>query len=178
MKPGLCVSLALLLACPNLVLAECQLTASQQNLAYGKMSPAERQSQKTTKITLAAKKVVVQVTCDTPSRIRLFISSHLPSGDRFGFGTRGTMNISAINGYLDDRAVKLSKVRTAIDAVSDAGQSSVTLAVNDGLAFVDGSELSGRQATVIFSVIPSFEKEPITDSTAYTGHLNIRVEAQ
>lgn len=177
MKLALCLTLCLLVA-SNQAMAECQVTASQPKLAYGWISPAERQMLATDKITLMEKRVVLHAICNTPSRIRLFISSHSANGSQFSFGSQGAMQVTASQAFLDNRSVKLSKVHTSSDAVVEAGQSSVSLSVNDGLAFVDGSEITASQASVILTVTPEFKNEAITDTTEYTGHIRVRVEAQ
>lgn len=178
MRTQLCLSLCLMLLAPQMVLADCQITASQSSLSYGRLSPAERQLQGSSKITLTEKQVVVRAVCDTPSRIRLFVSSATTAGNQFGFGSRGTMNVTASQASLDDRAVRLSKVQTDDGAVTDAGQSAVTLAANDGLAFIDGGEKPASQASVTLTVTPQFENEAITDTTRYAGNIRVRVEAQ
>ena len=177
MRSALCLTLCLL-AASHQALAECQVTTSQPRLAYGRVSPAERQLQATDKITLSEKQVLIHAVCDTPSRIRLFISSRSANGNQFGFGSQGTMKVIASQALANDRSVKLSKVHSGGDAVTDAGQSSVSLSVNDGLVFMDGTEVLASQASVTLTVTPEFKNEAITDTTEYAGHLRVRVEAQ
>lgn len=173
-----CFTLCLLLAASPAALAECQVTASQPSLSYGRMSPAERQLQAKETISLMAKQVVVHAVCDTPSRIRLFIGSRTARGTQFSFGDQGSMKVTASNAVLDDRSVRLSKVLNGSDAITDAGLPSVALSVNDGLAFIDSGEETATQVSVTLTVEPEFKKEPITDTTEYAGHLRVRVEAQ
>lgn len=178
MKTARYVPLFLLLAMSTSALAECNVTASQQSLSYGRLSPAERQLQGKDNITLMEKQVVVRAVCDTPSRVRLYIGSRSANGNQFGFGNNGSMKVTVANAYLDDRSVRLSKVHGEGDAVTDSGQASMPLSVNDGLAFVDNGEQPASQVSVTLTVEPTFKNEAITDTTDYTGHLRIRVEAQ
>lgn len=178
MRSELRYSLCLMLFTSSLALADCQITASQPSLSYGRMSPAERQLQGSQKITLTEKQVVVRAVCDTPSRIRLFVSSGLANGNQFGFGSRGAMKVMASQAILDDRSVRLSKVSAGDEAITDAGQSSFSLNVNDGLAFIDSGERTASQASVTLTVTPQFENEAITDTTRYAGNIRVRVEAQ
>jgi hypothetical protein len=173
-----CFSLGLMLLTSSLAMAECQVTASQPNLSYGRLSPAERQLQESHKITLAEKQVVIRAVCDAPSRIRLFVSSSTATGNQFGFGSRGAMKVTAGQAFLDDHAVRLSKVGSNDSAITDGGQASVTLGVNEGLAFIDGGERQASQASVTLTIIPQFENAAITDTTRYAGNIRVRVEAQ
>lgn len=55
-------------------MADCQLVSSQQKLSYGRMSAAERQAEGNTLIEMPEKQIVLNVICDEPSRIRLFLA--------------------------------------------------------------------------------------------------------
>lgn len=70
------LSLILLLAFSCGVKAQCQLITSQQTISYGSLSAMERQSAGGKAITLPEKQLTLNVMCDKPQRIRLFLDRH------------------------------------------------------------------------------------------------------
>lgn len=156
--------------------AECQLIASQTNVNYQRLSAAERQRSK--EIELPEKNITFSINCDTPQRIRLFFGSSLSAGGTFGFGEQGSMTIIAENAMMDNNNVRLTTVRKGDANVLAAGVMQAKAELNQGIAFVNGQELTGKVASVTLKVIPKLKSGSITEQATYRGNLQVKVEAQ
>lgn len=158
--------------------AGCQLISSQQKVSYGRISAAERQAEGNNLVELPEKQIALNVVCDEPSRIRLFIGSNLPKGDGFGFGDNGVMQVTASNATVDDHNANLAAVRAGDASVTQGGIKEISPALNEGIAFVDGQELRGKTATVTLTLKPRFKSSAITDREVWRGNLRVRMDAQ
>ncbi len=172
----------LLLAAIGLIpcqsLAECQLIASQQKIAYTRLSPAERQQATGPWITLPEKQIKVQVNCSEPQRIRLFFGSDLPHNGTFSFGSEGEMLITAAHAYVDDRPVRLASVNRADTVLRSGGSETLQVSLNEGLAFSNGDEVFGKNASISLLVATRVKPGPVTEQTTWRGNLNINLEGQ
>lgn len=167
-----------MVACSAQAMADCQLISSQTNITYGRLSAAERQIHGSNAIELPEKQITLNVTCDVPQRIRLFVGSSTPAGSAFGFGEQGSMSITAENAVVDNDNVRLAVVQKGDATVSASGTSHVALNLNQGIAFIDGQELVGKTASLTLKVIPQFKSGPVTERATYRGNIQVKVEAQ
>lgn len=167
-----------LLAIPVQSWADCQLIASQQKITYSRLSAAERQQAGGQVITLPEKQLQVQVVCSEPQRIRLFVGSDLPQNGTFSLGSEGEMQITATSAYVDDQPVRLAPVQLNDAVPRTAGSAKLDVALNQGLAFVHGEEVTGKTASVSLRVVSTIKPGSITDRTTWRGNLNIKLDVQ
>ena len=159
-------------------MADCQLVSSQQKLSYGRMSAAERQAEGNRLIEMPEKQIVLNVICDEPSRIRLFLGSNVPKGHEFGFGDNGVMRVTAAQATVDDRTVNLAAIHAGDPWVTNGGVREIAPALNEGIAFINGQELRGKTASVTFTIKPRFKSNHITDREVWRGNLRVRMDVQ
>lgn len=172
------LSLMLLLAFSCGVKAECQLVTSQQTVSYGALSAMERQSAGGKAIALAEKQLMLNVMCDKPQRVRLFFGSSLSQGGNFALGEKGEMKFTAMKARVDGKEVLLAPVTSAHGGLTTAGNARVDIVLNEGIAFVSGDELIGKNMSVTLAVNANIKSAPITDRVKYRGNLQVKVEAQ
>lgn len=158
--------------------AECQLIASQQKIVYTRLSPAERQQATGPWITLPEKQIQVQVNCSEPQRIRLFFGSDLPHNGTFSLGSEGEMLITAARAQVDDRPVRIASVNRSDTVLRSAGSETLQILLNEGLAFSNGDEVYGKNASVSLLVAARVKPGPVTEQTTWRGNLNIKMEVQ
>lgn len=158
--------------------AKCQLTASQQKISYGRVSPAERQLAQNGVLALPEKNIVINVLCDEPQRIRLMTGSSLPGNGRFALGDEGEMQIVATSARVDDRPVHIATVQSADAAPASGGHEQQEIVLNQGLAFMDGAEVRGKTASVTLVIHSRLKQTSISEKTTWHGNLNIRLETQ
>lgn len=163
--------------CSAQAMADCQLLQSQQQLSYGRLSAADRQTQGQ-RVQLPEKQVVLNITCDAPQRIRLFTGSTTAEGGKFGFGDQGEMTVTAADAVVDNKSVRLVAVHAGDATQVATGTEKVTAHLNQGIAFVDGTELRVKTASVTLTIKPEFKSGSLTDRTLYRGNLRVRMEAQ
>lgn len=166
-----------LLALPASSLADCQLTASQQNISYGRISASERQLANDHVLTLPEKKIVINVVCDEPQRMRLVIGSTLSGGSKFTLGDGGEMQVIAASAYVDDRPVRIASVQSADDTPASGGQEQQEITPNQGMAFINGTEMRGQTVSVTLMVHSRLKPAVISEQTTWRGNLNIKLEA-
>lgn len=173
------LSLAIsLLALPLSGWAECQLSASQQQISYGRVSAAERQLAPDQQLSLPEKNIIINVLCDQPQRMRLITGSTSSGGGNFMLGQGGEMQVIAASAYVDDRPVQLALVQSADASPASAGQLQQAITPNQGLAFIDGSEVSGKTASVTLTVHSRLNQATISEKTTWRGNLNVKLETQ
>lgn len=158
--------------------AECQLIASQQKIVYTRLSPAERQQATGPWVTLPEKQIQVQVNCSEPQRIRLFFGSDLPHNGTFSLGSEGEMLITAARAHVDDHPVRIASVNRSDTVLSSAGSETLQVLMNEGLAFSNGDEVYGKNASVSLLVAARVKPGPVTEQTTWRGNLNIKMEVQ
>jgi hypothetical protein len=170
--------IVLLLAFSCGVRAECQLVTSQQTVTYSPLSAMERQSAGGKTIRLPEKQLALNVICDKPQRVRLFFSSSLPRSNIFALGDSGEMKITAMTARVDDKEAMLASVSGANAVLTDSGHQQVDIALNGGIAFLNGDELTGQNISVTLAVNSEVKSASITDREKYRGNLQVKVEAQ
>lgn len=168
----------LMLFCACGARAECQLVTSQQSVSYGALSAMDRQMAGGKAITLPEKQILLNVMCDNAQRVRLFFGSSLPQGNDFALGAQGKMTFTAMKARVDDKDVLLAPVRTSHGAVTSPGANTADIALNEGIAFVDGEELSGKNISVAIAVNSQVKSQSITDKVKYRGNLQVRLETE
>ncbi|MFK3709983.1 hypothetical protein [Leclercia adecarboxylata] len=167
-----------LLAVPVQSWADCQIIASQQKIAYSRLSAAERQQAGGQPVTLPEKQIQIQVVCSEPQRIRLFVGSNLPQNGTFSLGSEGEMQVTATNAFVDDQSVRLAPVQLNDALPRTGGSAKLDVALNQGLAFVHGEEIRGKTASVSLLVASTIKPGSITDRTTWRGNLNIKLDVQ
>lgn len=160
------------------VRSECQLIASQHSVSYGSLRAAERQAAGNKPVELPEKYLQIAVNCDKPQRVRLFFSSDLPQNNTFAFGQQGQMLITAMKATVDDREVLLAPVRTPDSALSSSGAQQLPITLNEGIAFVSGNEVEGKNMSFTVAVSAHFKNQSITENVKHRGNVRIKVEAQ
>lgn len=158
--------------------AECQIFASQQKVSWNTLSAAERQQAKGQTISLPKKQIQVQVVCHEPRRIRLFVGSDVAQKGTFTLGPDGEMRIIASHARVDENTVRLARVGIADAAPRSAGSEELPLSLNEGLAFMNGSEVYGKVATVTFIVNSTIKPGSIVERTTWRGNLKIKMDVQ
>lgn len=158
--------------------ADCELTSSQQSVSYGRVSAAERQLAKENALNLPEKKIVINVLCDEPKRIRLMIGSVLPGSENFLLGDGGEMKVFASDALLDDRPVRIAAIQHGEAMPASTGQERQQVTLNQGLAFINGTEARGKTASVTLTVQSQLKPKTITERTTWRGNLNITLETQ
>lgn len=170
--------MTVILAVPVTGLSECQLFSSQQKVSWSNLSAAERQQAKGQLISLPEKQIQVQVVCTQPQRIRLFLSSDLSQNATFSLGPQGEMQIVAARAHVDDKPVRLAPVNASEAFPASGGSETLNVALNQGMAFMDGTEAYGKTASVLFSVISKIKPGSITEKTTWRGNLKIKMDIQ
>lgn len=170
--------MAAILAAPMSSLADCQIFTSQQKVSWSKLSAAERQQAQGQAISLPEKQIQVQVVCSEPQRIRLFIGSDLAQNDTFTLGPLGEMQIVASLAYVDDKPARLAAVNVSDAVPASGGSETSDVVLNQGLAFMSGKEISGKTASVTFTVKSKVNPGSITEQTTWHGNLKIKMEVQ
>ena len=170
------ILMAAVLAIPMSGWADCQIFASQQKVSWSKLSAAERQQAQV--ITLPEKQIQVQVVCTAPQRIRLFIGSDAAQNNTFALGPLGEMHIVASQARVDDKPVRLASVTSSDAAPASGGSETADVALNQRLAFMDGKEVSGKTASVTFTVKSTVKPGSISEKTTWHGNLKIKMEVQ
>ncbi len=172
------VLMAAVFAIPMSGRADCQLFASQQKVSWGKLSAAERQQAQGQVITLPEKQIQVQVVCSAPQRIRLFIGSDAAQNNAFALGPLGEMHVVASQAHVEDKPVRLAPVISAEAIPTSGGSETANVVLNQGLAFMDGKEVSGKTASVTFTVKSRVKPGSVTEKTTWHGNLKIKMEVQ
>lgn len=156
--------------------AECQIFASQQKVSWSKLSAGERQQAKGHAISLPKKQIQVQVICEEPRRIRLFVGSNEAQNGTFSLGPDGEMQITASKAHVDDNAVRIAPISMADAVPRSAGSEELILSLNQGLALMNGNEAYGKRATVTFIVHSEIKPGSIVERTTWRGNLNIKMD--
>lgn len=172
------VLMAAVFAIPMSGWADCQIFASQQKVSWSKLSAAERQLAQGQVITLPEKQIQVQVVCSAPQRIRLFIGSDAAQNNTFALGPLGEMHIVASQAHVDDKPVRLASVTASDAALASGGSETADVVLNQGLAFMDGKEVSSKTASVTFTVKSTVKPGSISEKTTWHGNLKIKMEVQ
>ncbi|MCU6676133.1 DUF1120 domain-containing protein [Leclercia tamurae] len=166
------------LIAPTCSWAECQLISSQQKVTYSKLSAAERQQAGSETISLPEKQIQLQVVCSEPHRIRLLLGSNLSQNGTFSLGEQGEMLITASSAYVDDQPVRIALVQSSDAIPQSGGSDKMTVALNQGLAFMNGGEIHGKTASVSLTVASKIKPGNITERTTWRGNLNIKLDVQ
>lgn len=158
--------------------SECRLVASQHSVSWGTINAAERQTAGSKPFELPEKSLQLNINCDEAQRVRLFFNSAMPHNNTFALGSQGQMRFTALKATVDDREVLLAPVRTPDSVLSSSGTQQAAITLNEGIAFVSGYEVRGKNIALTVAVVGHFKNEAITEKVNYHGNLLIKVDAQ
>lgn len=145
--PSKC-ALLLALTWSHLTLAqECQLTATQNNVVYGKVDRRQRVEYTGSDITLSGivlpeRRITLTVDCTSPHYVRLFINGiSLPYKGRqfFSFGQQGVMKVSAASALADNRAAGLLLINKGESRRKGNGDAQQKITPGAGIAFMQNT---------------------------------------
>lgn len=170
------------LLCTSAARAECDVTVSDTNVDYGKLSNNDITSHRGSVYTLDEREVRVNAICSEPQAMALFISDD--SGERrFRFGDNGDILISAQQAVLDGKPVDLGKTLTHGSFVpkQERNRKKVLVMNNDGLLPVRNGEVpAGQQFSVLLHIRPALKQgiHAVQDETNLMTNLTVQLEAQ
>ncbi|GHD96635.1 hypothetical protein GCM10011445_36720 [Pseudocitrobacter faecalis] len=162
--------------------AECNVTVSNNNVDYGRISSNEVSQHHGDWYSLDERDVRVNAFCSEPQAMALFFSDS--SGlQRFRFGDNGNLVITAQQGMLDGRRVDLGKSRThGIFSPMGTKNRRTLLVLNDeGILPVRGGEVAiGQQFSFVLHLKPALKAGQHSSSAdeELLTNLNVQLETQ
>lgn len=164
------------------VFADCNVTVSDSNVDYGRVSSNEVSQHHGDWYSLDERDVRINAFCSEPQAIALFISDS--SGlRRFRFGENGDLLITAQQGMLDGRSVDLGKTRThgAFSPMGSKNRRKLLVLNNEGLLPVRGGDVAiGQQFSLVLHLKPALKtgKHSSSGDEELLTNLNVQLETQ
>lgn len=162
--------------------ADCNVTVSDNNVDYGRISSNEVSQHHGDWYALDERDVRINAVCSEPQAMALFISDS--SGlRRFRFGDSGDLVVTAQQGMLDGRRVDLGKSRThgAFSPTGTRNRKALLVLNNEGLLPVRGGEVAiGQQFSVVLHLRPALKAGQLSSSgeEELLTNLNVQLETQ
>ena len=174
--------LATILTVSAPVFADCNVTVSDNNVDYGRVSSNEVSQHHGDWYSLDERDVRINAFCSEPQAIALFISDS--SGlRRFRFGDNGDLVITAQQGMLDGRSVDLGKTHTHGEFYPMGSNNRRKLLVlnNEGLLPVRGGDVAiGQQFSFVLHLKPALKtgRHASSGDEELLTNLNVQLETQ
>lgn len=173
---------AIIILCPFLCLAECQLHITSPIIDYGNISHDEFSSSHKKWITLNEREVNIYTFCSEPQKIAFFVTGE-QGVKGFRMGGDGEVLISAGQAILDGKSVTIGETVSHSPFVlkSHSGRGPHVLLNNHGLIPIKNeSILSGQQFSVTLRIKPILydNTRRRTENIELTSMIHISVEGE